>query len=329
MLGNKLSFAMMCVVGFTASYVSKAAAAEEYPYNGSQKPSIAQAGECWCTVIIPAQYKTVTDRVMVERATCHKEAIPAEFETRSERVCVKPEARRSIPIAAEYRTDTYQALVRNETCRRESVPAEYENREERVCVRPANTERVRIPALYRDESYQALLAPARTEWRKTECQAINTSNGEKKDECFCLVTIPAQYETRTRQVCAQPETCSVNVIPAEYKTITKRVCVKPESFVSIPVPAVYETRTRQVCVRPASSTCEIIPAEYKTVERQVCVKPESERRVEIPAKYEDRAREICTAPERRVWRRTDCRAEAPRQADADVESTKSSAVSKN
>jgi len=300
---------MICVlIGSLALAGGCLAAQNEVAFNGGRPPS-ALPGECWCLFTIPAEHRTVSEQVLVSPAACSYEMIPAVFETRSERICVKPASRRSIETPAEYRTETYQDCVKKACSRKERVAAVYEDRTERVCVRPASSRKITIPAVYKTEEYRVCVAPSRTEWQRSDCKTVNVSADNvkmEKNECWCLVTIPGEFAMRTRQVLVEPARCIEEPIAAEFKEVTRRVCVKKECEIEVPIPAVYETRTRQVCVRPASKTFEAIPAEYTMVDRKVCVQPASKRRIDIPAQYETRTREVCTAPARQVWRKTEC-----------------------
>jgi hypothetical protein len=304
---SSLSF-VLCAAALVAGACN--AATEEIPFRDGQKPP-AVAGECWCLFTIPAQFRTETYQEMCKPASCTYEVIPAVFETRTEKVCVQKERKNRIKIPAEYREETYQAQVCGEKTHKEKIPAVYEMREERVCVEKERKVSHKIPATFRTEEYQVCSSPARTEWRKTDCNAQNVNFDDKtmkmeKNECWCLVTIPASFETRTRQVCVEKEKCVEECIPARFETREKKVCVQKETCREVKIPAVFETRTRKVCVRKESETCEVIPAEFKTVEKQVCVKPESKRRIEIPAMFETKTREVCAAPARKVWRKVDC-----------------------
>lgn len=304
---RKCSF---CFVLCAAALVAGAckAATEEIPFREGERPPAA-AGECWCLFTIPAQFRTETYQEMVKPASCSYEEIPAQYETRTEKVCVRKEQKIKHNIPAEYVEECYQHKVCGEKTRKEKIPAEYEMRQERVCVEKERKVKHKIPAVFKTEEYQVCASPARSEWRRTDCNAQNVSADNmkmEKNECWCLVTIPAQFETRTRQVCVEKEKCVEECIPARYEMRERKVCVKKESCQKIKIPAVYETRTRKKCVKKESSTCEVIPAEFRTVEKQVCVKPACKRRIEIPAVYETRTREVCSAPACKVWRKVDC-----------------------
>jgi hypothetical protein len=299
------SFALM-IAAATSITAMRSNASDDSKFRN--RPANAQPGECWCLFTVPATYKTVSEQVMVEPASCSFEMIPAVFEPRSERVLVCKETKKQIKIPATFKTESYQALVSGESCRTEKIPAVYEDRSETVMVRKASQRRISVPAVHQTESYQVCSSPARNEWKKTDCEG-KSAGGDLKmvsGECWCLVTIPAVFETRTRDVCVSKESCVMETIPAEFKTVCKKVCVKPEGNIKIAVPAVYETRTREVCDTKESCTTEVTPAVYKNVEKNVCVKDASKRRIEIPARYETRTREVCVTQETKVWRKTEC-----------------------
>ncbi len=63
-------------------------------------------GDIICLVEVPAQYKTVKKKVLVEPATVKEVVIPAEYTTIKVRTLVSPPQTRSISVPAEYQTVT-------------------------------------------------------------------------------------------------------------------------------------------------------------------------------------------------------------------------------
>jgi hypothetical protein len=168
-----------------------------------------------------------------------------------------------IRIPAVTRTVEEQVCVQPETCRQEWVPPVTRDVCEQVCVVPERTETIPIPARYETVCEQVMVCPAKTEWRKVACEPHSLAEGEQLGECWTLTEIPPVYETRSRQVCVQPESCEQRVIPAQYETRTKTITEREGYYQSIPVPAVYETRCREELVCPArwewrrTTECEI------------------------------------------------------------------------
>lgn len=139
----------------------------------------------------------------------------------------------------------------------------------------------------------------------------------KPGEAWCCVFIPPVYNTVSKQVCVQPETCNKVWVPPTYKTITEQVMVEPERVNRIPVPAVYETISEQVCVQPEGRRQIPVPAVFQTVEEciEVCGPRTEWQRVDctpaqaaagqaecwalvtIPAVMERRTKQVCVQPE--------------------------------
>jgi len=152
--------------------------------------------------VVPAAYKTVTERVLVKPATTRLVEIPAEYKTVSEQVMVKPahsvwkkgsEAFQKVDGA----TGEIMCLV--------EVPAEFKTVERQVLVAPASTRTVEVPAEYKEVEKTVLVSGPTT--RK--------------------VVIPAEYDTVTVTRVKVAEQKRVTPIPATYKTITRTVVTQP------------------------------------------------------------------------------------------------------
>lgn len=61
-------------------------------------------GEIMCLVEVPAEYKTVTTRVVKTPATTRLVPVPAEYKTVKIQKLIKPRQEKRIPISAEYQT---------------------------------------------------------------------------------------------------------------------------------------------------------------------------------------------------------------------------------
>lgn len=83
-------------------------------------------GEIMCLVEVPAQYRTVTRRVLKSPATTKKVEIPAEYKTVTRRVLKTPATTRKVEIPAEYSTVKVRKMVEPARERRVDIPAEYQ-----------------------------------------------------------------------------------------------------------------------------------------------------------------------------------------------------------
>lgn len=218
-------------------------------------PPNAKAGECYTRAYVPPVYKEVEEQVLKRSAGENVDIVPAKYEEAEERVIVKPASKRV-----------------------EVVPATYETVEERVMIRPASKRIEQVPARYETVTEQVQVAAAYTAWKKGVVPgATSTKVDESTGEVLCLVEVPAQYKTITKEVLKSPATTKEVEIPAEYTTIKKQVVKTPATTREVEVPAEFGTVKVQKLVTPAKETRTAIPAEYQTVKRSQLV---SEARLE-------------------------------------------------
>jgi hypothetical protein len=104
-------------------------------------------GEIMCLVEVPATYKTVRKKVMVEAPTTREVTIPAEYQTLKKRVMVKPATTRKIQIPAEYKTVKVKKMVT-----------------------PPQQQRIQIPAEYQTITKTEQVTDGRMEWRRILCE---------------------------------------------------------------------------------------------------------------------------------------------------------------
>lgn len=168
-------------------------------------PPNAQPGECYAKTMVPAQYKTVTERHLVREASDQIEIVPAQFKWVEERIMVK---------------ECSTVL--------EAVPAEYKWSEKTIEVAPAHTGWVLQSAadcINPDKAMKGDVFCLRTtppvfKTIRTQCLARPASVRQ--------VTIPAEYQTIRKQVVACPATTKRVCIAAEYEDVQRTVLVCPE-----------------------------------------------------------------------------------------------------
>ncbi len=142
----------------------------------------------------------------------------------------------------QYRTATERVMVKAESEQVRIIPARYETVSERVLVKEASSRLEVVPAQYGTETERVLVKAAYTTWKKGTgpIQKVNEATGE----IMCLVEVPAEYKTITKQVVKTPATTREAAIPAEYQTVTVRKMVEPAREVRTTVPAEYSTITK-------------------------------------------------------------------------------------
>jgi hypothetical protein len=235
-------------------------------------PPDAKAGECYAKVVVPAKYKSVDERVLVQEASEKITITPAKYEWVEEKVEVAPATKKLV-----------------------TVPAKYKKVTETVEVKPAT--RSWHTSLKRNAapvSKEILVA--------AKLKGVDLENATP-GSCYKEYFTPERYKTVTEEVVVQEATTKQKIIPAVYETIEKTIEVKPASKKTITVPATYEFKTEKVLVEkektvwkkganPATkldgATGEImclvkVPAVYKTIKKRVVKTPATTKVIDIPA----------------------------------------------
>jgi hypothetical protein len=145
-------------------------------------------------------------------------------------------------VPPTYSTVKRQVCTCPEQCNKIWVPPTYKTVSKRVCVREACTVKIPIPAEYKTVEECVETCPARTEWQRIECRPC-----DQQAECWALVTIPAQYERRCKQVCTREESCREETTPAEYADQCEQVEDTCGFFKEEKIPAVFQDVEDQVC----------------------------------------------------------------------------------
>jgi len=235
-------------------------------------PPNAKAGECYAKVVIPAKYKTVEERVLVQEASEKISIIPAKYEWRDERVEITPASKKLIRIPATYKKVTETIEVKPATrswhtsLKRKSAPV----------------------------SKEILVA--------AKLKGVDLENATPGN-CFKEYYLPESYKTVTEEIVIQKESTKNEIIPARYEMVEKTIEVTPASKKTITIPATYEFTEEKVLVEkektvwkkgvnPATklngATGEImclvkIPAKYKTIRKKVVKTPATTKIVDVPA----------------------------------------------
>jgi len=186
-----------------------AAAPSPCPSDGrmtADLPPNAAAGECYAKVIIPAEYKTLTERHLLQEASERLEIVPAEFKWVEERVTIKEPSTRLEVVPAEYRWDEKTIEVK---------PAHtgWVLQSSANCVLPDKN-------AVGGEVFCLRTTPPVYKTIRTQCLAKAASVRE--------IAVPGEYQMVRRQVVASAATTRKISIPAEYENIDKTVMVCPE-----------------------------------------------------------------------------------------------------
>ncbi|WP_299107014.1 OmpA family protein [uncultured Tenacibaculum sp.] len=189
----------------------------------------------------PAEYKTVTERVMVKEAGQRLEVVPAVWENKVVTYTAKEDANRLRVIKATFSPD-------EETIETKAASARWEMSEKAPdcessdpndcrywCYKPTPATFVTIPIT----------------------KLSNDANTQK-------ISVPGFEKTYTKRVMVTPPTTRSIEIPAVYKEIRKTVLVKDAWQEEITVPAKFKTVTKEVLINKGGLTtwkeveCELL-----------------------------------------------------------------------
>ncbi len=245
--------------------------------------------------IIPATFETVSEEKLVAPAYSTLKVVPAVYETVTEQVLSKEGYTVLKVIPAEYETVTEQVLVKAAYSTISTSPAVYETVTEQKLAQEAGTRIERVPAEFETVTETIQTAAASTKWVKKKADRNCLSADPNDCLVWCLVEIPAQHRTVTKQVrkaCAAGWTASGDdcirtvEIPAKYTTISYQKLVNPASSTKTEVPAKYTTRTYRKLKSAARTEATNVPAVYTTYSYQKLVTPAHTVSVQVPARYE-------------------------------------------
>ena len=224
----------------------------------SLTPPNAKAGECYAKVVVPAKYKTIEERVLVQEASHKISIVPAKYKWIDEKVEITPASKKL-----------------------KTIPATFKKVTEIIEVRPATQSwKVSLKRNAAPVSKEILVA--------AKLKGVDLDNTSPKT-CYKEYFIPEAYKTVAKEIILQKESTRTKIIPAKYEMVEKTIEVTPASQKTITIPATYGFTEEKVLiekektvwkkgVNPAQkldgATGEImclvkIPAKYKTIKKKV------------------------------------------------------------
>jgi len=261
----------------------------------SLTPPNAKAGECYAKVVIPAKYKTVEERVLVQEASNKISIIPAKYAWVEEKVEVTPAGKKIVPIPATYKKITKTLEVKSatrswhNTLKRSSAPVSKE-----ILV-AAKLKGVDLDRATPGSCFKEYFTPKKY---KIVEDAIIVQSATSKN-----VVIPAKYEVIEKSIVVKPASKKVLTIPATYAYTEEKILIEKEKTVwkkginpaqkldgatgeimcLVKVPAKYRTIKKKIVKTPARIKVIEIPAEVKTMKIKKLLTPAQTKVVEIPA----------------------------------------------
>ena len=231
----------------------------------------AKPGECYAKVIVPAQYETKTEQVLIKPESEKVEIKPATFDV-SEKSVVAKEGYTSI----------------------KAIPAKFREELEEVEISKAGTSWVTNLGKKGIPASPALLAGAKTNGVDIGAASVG--------QCFKEYFVPAKFEQVEKEILVKEESEEIKIAKAQFEEASETVVVKQSSKKKVYKKAEYEVIEEKIEIEPAkavwkkgdgpitridNSTGEImcliqVPAKYQIVKKTVLKSGPSIDLVEVP-----------------------------------------------
>jgi uncharacterized membrane protein YgcG len=280
---------MRCVIASSLSILLLGGASSAFA-NGpghfpSALPPVANPGECYAQVKVPAQYQTGTQSVVKADGYTKLEVTEPEFQIRREGVMVREPSTRYVVRQPSYRTVSEQILTRPAHERLSVSQPQFSTVTETLQTSAPHLvwKRGNPGELQR----QGYIIHSTADGRFTGSgqgsyqggsYASTQSGGDSCGagcEIWCLVEEPGTSMTTTRRVMSAPARITRTPVAPQYTTIRKEVLSDPGGVEEIPVEAEYASVELHDLVRPAEAYEVAVPAEMGTVQTKNLVQPES------------------------------------------------------
>ncbi len=205
-----------------------------------QKPSSKRV------LVRAPQYRWVSKRVLVRKATYQNHVIPAQYRTQTKRVMVKPayntwrkghgaitridnmtgQIMCRVTVPATYKTVSQRVLVKKAQTVRKLIPAVYKTVRQKQRVSGALYKTINRPARYTTQNYRVKVAGARYVWRPILCKTNAPKNYrhtavKHKPVVRAKTTYKTQY--RTNQGITHQQYLKVMNAPMPRKSKAKAV----------------------------------------------------------------------------------------------------------
>ena len=252
----------------------------------SALPPVANPGECYAQVKIPAQYSTGSETVMTAEGFTKLDVREAQFQTRTENVLTKEASTRFIVRQPSYTSVRERILTRpaHDTLS-VSAPQFSTVTENLQTSAPHLVWKRGNPGELQRQGYVIhstadgrLRAPAQAGGHQGGSYATTQNGGDTCGagcEIWCLVEEPGTSVTTSRRALTVPSRVVRTPVAPQYKTITKQVVSDPGGVQEIPVPAEYSSVSIEDLVRQAEAVQVNVPAVMGQVQTKNLISPES------------------------------------------------------
>jgi len=236
-------------------------------------------------VTYPAEYKTVTERVLVKEASTKLQIVPAVYDTKDVVVVVKEAS--------------YSLKVVPGTSGSESITYTAKEDASKLSI---------TPATFKPDSETIEIKPASAVWQMSDKAPDCESSDPNDCRYWCYKPIPAEYVTVPQTKLDIDASTQKAAVPGFTKSYLKTVVATEPNTVRVEIPEVTKIVKKTVMTSPPTTKTIDIPAEYSTISKVVLVKDAWEEVVTIPAEYETVTKEVLvTKGGLTSWKEVDCK----------------------
>ena len=251
----------------------------------SALPPVANPGECYAQVKIPAQYSTGSETVVTAEGFTKLDVTQPQFQRRTENIMTKEASTRFVVRQPSYRSVSERILTRpGHDVLSVSAPQFSTVTETLQTSAPHLVWKRGNPGDLQRQGYVIhstadgrLRAPAGSGGYQGGSYATTQSGGDACGpgcEIWCLVEEPGTSVTTSRRALTVPPRVVRTPVAPQYKTIQKQVVADPGGVQEIPVPAEYSSVSVEDLVRPAEAYEVNVPAVMGQVQTKNLVSPE-------------------------------------------------------
>lgn len=227
--------------------VSASSFAQDLPLN-------PEPGKCYVRCTTPDVYENKDVIIKVKPAYTVLTEVPAEYKTVTEEVLVKQESKKLVVVPAVWGTEVIGYTSKEASSTLSINPASFNDSSETLEIKPAyarwelSPEKPDCESSNPDDCKYWCYKGYPAEY--TTVPTILLGNDASTDKN----AVAEKKATYTKEVITQPARVDEVIIPAVYETITKTVLVKDAYTISETIPAEFETVVKEVLVTKGGLT---------------------------------------------------------------------------
>ncbi len=245
---------ILLIVTFAMASIAMAQDVTTNPVHNSDLPANPEPGKCYVRCKTPDVYKNEEVTFMTKPGYTKIVLHPAEYETVTEKVLIKEESVKKVFHPAKWGTEKVTYVSKEKSSTLSSVPAKFSPDIYSVLIKPESAFWVmgdRMPDCESSDPNDCRV------WcyKKTPpvYEFYDVENLEK-DASVERTPIAEETKSYTKQVIVKDAWVEEIKIPAKYATITKKVLKKDAWYEEIKVEPEYMTVTREVLVNKGGLT---------------------------------------------------------------------------